>query len=133
MPPPPARRSTVRMGDQFPHPVWLADIVVGTDLESDDGVDLSLRADTMITGVSSAARILRHTSIPDIRGSITSSSTMSGCTSADLECLFPISGQVNDEPLSSALDANPRAKAKPSSTTRTLNDSVIGWLVAEVR
>ena len=27
-------------GDQFPHPVWLADIVVGADLESDDGVDL---------------------------------------------------------------------------------------------
>ena len=65
-------------GDQFPDPIGLADIVVGTDLESDDGVDLFVAGRHHDHRCVIRCPDLAHTSIPDIRGSITSSSTMSG-------------------------------------------------------
>ena len=69
-------------GHELPQPVGLGHVVVGPDLEADHGVDLGPLGRHHDDRNRECARIDRHTSMPDSRGSMRSRRTRSGSTSA---------------------------------------------------
>jgi hypothetical protein len=105
----PAGRSTTTVTERAPHhrphpgdeladAVRLGDVVVGSDLEPDDGVDLAALRGHHDDRHLAAQRSWRHTSMPLIFGSITSSSTTSGRHDRTLERLDPVVATSTSNP-----------------------------------
>ena len=75
----------------------------------------------MMIGTRERLRSSRHTSMPDTRGSITSSSTRSGSTDVEeLQRLDAVAGDLDPEALACQADVSASTKDSSSSTTRTV-------------
>jgi len=119
------RRGAAQDGSHAAKPVRgrgrLGDVVVGSDLEANNGVELGRLGGHHDYRTVELARIARQTSMPDRRGSITSRRTRSGWSAAEpLECLYPVARRtVTKKPSLSRFTVSASTKDSSSSTTRT--------------